>query len=147
MHWETVTALLKEVLEAVMKEKIFDQFRLVGGTSLSLQCGHRSSVDIELFTDAEYGSIDFESIDHWFRNHYAIVITHHVGSIGFGITYYIGHSKDDLLKVDLYYTDTFVRPIIEREGIRLADEEDVIAMKLNIVGQEGEKKTFGIFMK
>lgn len=35
-----------------MHEPIFDSFRLVGGTSLSLQIGHRLSVDIDLFTDA-----------------------------------------------------------------------------------------------
>ncbi len=34
----------------------FAPFRLVGGTSLSLRYGHRMSDDIDLFTDAEYGS-------------------------------------------------------------------------------------------
>ena len=33
----------------------FDSFRLVGGTALSLHIGHRKSVDIDLFSDAEYG--------------------------------------------------------------------------------------------
>lgn len=37
--------------------KVFEPFRLVGGTALSLQMGHRLSVDIDLFTDAEYGTL------------------------------------------------------------------------------------------
>lgn len=43
----------------------FDNFRLVGGTSLSLQLGHRLSVNIDLFSDAPYGSIDLEAIDRF----------------------------------------------------------------------------------
>ena len=56
LHWETVSPLLKEALGILMAEKIFAPFRLVGGTNLSLRYGHRLSVDIDLFTDTEYGS-------------------------------------------------------------------------------------------
>jgi Nucleotidyl transferase AbiEii toxin, Type IV TA system len=60
MHWNTVTPLLRSTLMRIMSSSIFSQFRLVGGTSLSLQMGHRQSIDIDLFADAPYGSIDFE---------------------------------------------------------------------------------------
>jgi len=60
IHWKTVNGLLRETLLLLMKSKEFDKFRLVGGTALSLQLGHRISVDIDLFTDADYGSIDFD---------------------------------------------------------------------------------------
>ena len=40
-------------LTKLMREKAFDGFRLVGGTALALQLGHRISVDIDLFTDME----------------------------------------------------------------------------------------------
>jgi len=62
MYWNTVTLTLQQLLRTIMKSPLFDQFCLVGGTSLSLQMGHRFSVDIDLFTDVEYGSIDFDSI-------------------------------------------------------------------------------------
>lgn len=55
MYWNTVSPLLKQVLNDLMNEELFSLFRLVGGTSLSLQIGHRMSVDIDLFTAAEYG--------------------------------------------------------------------------------------------
>ena len=51
-----------------MGASIFEPFRLVGGTSLSLQIGHRMSVDIDLFTDAAYGTIDFEKIETFLTN-------------------------------------------------------------------------------
>jgi hypothetical protein len=50
------------VLDILMKSPILNSFRLVGGTVLSLQLGHRLSVDIDLFSDALYGSIDSKSL-------------------------------------------------------------------------------------
>lgn len=67
LHWNTVKPILKEVLTKLMQEKLFDPFRLVGGTSLSLQLGHRMSDDIDLFTDEAYGSLDFTAIDKFTR--------------------------------------------------------------------------------
>jgi Nucleotidyl transferase AbiEii toxin, Type IV TA system len=58
LYWNTVKPLLKEILEEIIAEDIFKPFRLVGGTSLSLQIGRRMSVDIDLITDNKYGSID-----------------------------------------------------------------------------------------
>ncbi len=59
LHYETVSPMLKDVLTELMENELFVLFRLVGGTNLSLRYGHRKSVDIDLFTDAEYGSLDF----------------------------------------------------------------------------------------
>lgn len=70
LFYGTVTDLLKDSLIALMKpsSSALTQFRLVGGTALSLQIGHRISVDIDLFTDAPYGSIDFKEIDDFIEN-------------------------------------------------------------------------------
>ena len=46
-----------------MKASVFNHFRLVGGTALSLQIGHRVSIDIDLFSDKTYGTINFDEID------------------------------------------------------------------------------------
>jgi hypothetical protein len=56
LYWNTVTGLLKETLLELMQATEFKDFRLVGGTALSLKFGHRMSDDIDLFTDAHYGS-------------------------------------------------------------------------------------------
>jgi hypothetical protein len=65
LHYKTVNDLLKEGLLQIMAAKEFENFRLVGGTSLSLQIGHRESIDIDLFSDVDYGEIDFEAIEKY----------------------------------------------------------------------------------
>lgn len=62
LHYETVTPYLRSTLMRLMTDATFDRFRLVGGTSLSLRIGHRMSIDIDLFSNAEYGDINFHSI-------------------------------------------------------------------------------------
>lgn len=60
---EYCIASAKNALIKLMSCEELSQFRLVGGTALSLQLGHRISVDIDLFTDAPYESVDFAKID------------------------------------------------------------------------------------
>lgn len=140
-YWNCVNKLLREVLESAMNSRAFNDFRLVGGTSLGLQLGHRISIDIDLFTDAPYDTIDFEAIDKFFNEHFAYVSTNS-GLIGMGTSYFVGNHDREAVKVDIYYTDKFIRPIIQEEGIRLAAVEDIIAMKLDVIGRGGRKKDF-----
>ena len=46
LYVNTVSDLLWKSLAELMKINEFEKFRLVGGTSLSLQLGHRKSEDI-----------------------------------------------------------------------------------------------------
>lgn len=116
-------------------------FRIVGGTSLSLQRGHRESVDIDLFTDSKYGSIDFEKLDDVLKNTFAYVESP-FSPFGMGVSYYIGNQKDNKVKLDLFYTDTFVFPCIVEQNIRFASVEEIIAMKLDVIARGGRKKDF-----
>jgi len=50
-YFNTVSPLLKTILENLMQAKEFESFRLVGGTALSLYYGHRMSGDIFLGSD------------------------------------------------------------------------------------------------
>ena len=63
LYYNTVNNLLKKSLLQLMAADEFASFRLVGGTALSLQIGHRESIDIDLFSDVDYGEIDFDSIE------------------------------------------------------------------------------------
>jgi hypothetical protein len=73
--YNTISPLLLSVLKTIMAVKEFDAFRLVGGTGLSLYRGHRESVDIDLFSDAPYDSINFGAIDEFLRKTYSYVDT------------------------------------------------------------------------
>lgn len=142
IYRNTVSDLLWEVLSRLMSFEELDSFRLVGGTSLSLQLGHRKSVDIDMFTDAEYNSIDFDAINNLMLNAFDYVEIGHGGNNSMGNSYYVGKNKDELVKVDMFYADTFVYPIVDYNGIRLARLEEVSAMKLEVVGNKGRKKDF-----
>lgn len=141
-YWKTVTPLLKEALTVLMKHDLFQPFRLAGGTSLSLQLGHRMSDDIDLFTDVPYETINFSKIDSFLRNKFGFVSDLPPGPIGMGVSYLIGKSQKDLVKLDLYYTDTFIQPAIEIGPYRLATIEEIIAMKIDIVQRKARKKDF-----
>ena len=133
LFWNTVTPLLRAALTKLMKDGPFQQFRLVGGTSLSLQLGHRISLDIDLFTDAAYDSINFGVIDNFLRSSFTYVSEPQVGVIGIGQSYLIGESADETVKLDLYYTDAFIQPELLVAPFRLATVEEIIAMKIDIV--------------
>ena len=142
LKYQTVTPLLKKVLTQLMSNDLFHPFQLVGGTSLSLQLGHRISDDIDLFTDYEYDSIDFRVIQDWLRTQFAYCNGDCGEIVGFGCSYIIGDSVDDSVKLDLFYTDPFIRPAKVIDNIRLTSFEDIIAMKLDVIGRGGRKKDF-----
>ncbi len=142
LFYKTVTPLLLSVLKTLMAAKEFDKFRLVGGTGLSLYRGHRESVDIDLFTDAAYDSIDFGKIDSFLRSHYPYVDTSNDDIIGFGKSYFVGESESNSIKLDLFYTDEFIDGITVIDDIRIASVEEIIAMKLDVIQRGGRKKDF-----
>lgn len=142
LHKETVSDALWWTLKQLMEIEVLLPFRLVGGTSLSLQLGHRISVDIDLFTDVEYGSIDFDQIDSKLQDKFSFVEMQYEGNNSFGKSYFIGQNEDDIVKVDLFYTDKFIRPVLVYDSIRMASIEEITAMKMEVIGQNGRKKDF-----
>src|SRR5476651_1126373 len=140
LYFSTVVPLLETTLKTLMQTDVFDDFRLVGGTSLSLQLGHRMSDDIDLFTDAMYGSIDFGRIDSYLKSVFPYVHSSYDKTVSMGEAFRIGNSFYDAVKLDLFYTDPFIRDIVVIDGIRMANIEDVIAMKIEVVQRGGRKK-------
>ena len=142
LHWNTVSPLLKEVLLDLMQDETFSSFRLVGGTALSLQIGHRMSVDIDMLTDAEYGSIDFDHIRNFFKGKYAFYSSSPIDIVAFGTYFKVGHNEKDCIKIDLYYTDDYVFQEFVVDEVRMASFEEIIAMKLDVILRGGRKKDF-----
>ena len=138
----TVSGNLLKTLRQLMQMEEFNPFRLVGGTALSLQLGHRVSVDIDLFTDANYESIDFMSIDNLLKKTFPFTEMLYLGNNSFGKSYYIGNSRNEAVKLDLFYTDLFIRPIVKKDFLRMASTEEIAAMKMEIIGNGGRKKDF-----
>jgi len=142
LHYDPTRPQLLSILKTLMAAKEFNAFRLVGGTALSLLRGHRESIDIDLFSDAPYDSIDFRAIDAFLRKTFSYVDTNEYKVVGLGKSYYIGNNKEDCVKLDLFYTDKFIHEIILIDEIRMATVEEIIAMKIDVISKGGRKKDF-----
>lgn len=141
LHYETVTPILANVLSFLMNDDAFNPFRLVGGTNLSLRFGHRQSDDIDLFTDSDYGSIDFSSLEKILSVKFPFFDSpDRSGLIGFGKMYYVGLNRDNAVKLDLMYTDKFLSEPETIDGIRFASIDQIAAMKLSAISLGGRKK-------
>lgn len=142
LHKNTASPLLLEILQKIMESAEFGVFRLVGGTGLSLQRGHRISVDIDLFTDSPYGTIDFGNLEYYLQQHWHYSDTLKNVPAGMGKSCFVGLSADNCIKLDLYYTDTFIEDFRLQEGIRLATINEILAMKMDVIYRGGRKKDF-----
>jgi hypothetical protein len=126
---ETVSDALFGVLNRLMILPDLADHRLVGGTALALQIGHRISVDIDLFSasSSDYQIIENSIITEFQseakRNHYIS------SPLGKGISWLIEGVKVDMID----WKKAFVFPAIETDGIRLANLQEIASMKLDII--------------
>lgn len=127
LRQETVSPPLLESLTALMEMKTIRTHRLVGGTALALQIGHRISVDIDLFSD---GKNDYEAIEEElyekFGNKFAKG-RNITSAFSKGTSIFLNNIKTDILD----WKSKFIRPVLLDESIRLASKEDIIPMKFN----------------
>ena len=129
LHTETVKGSTLELLKKLESETILSGFNLAGGTSLSLYLGHRISIDLDLFTSESFNTNLLEKFLHenyHFRTDYMEKDTLN-GSI-------------DGIKIDCitHRYDYLEKPYIEN-GIRLYSIEDVVAMKLSAIADNGSR--------
>lgn len=142
LHYETVTPALYMALNKLMQLPELDSFRLVGGTALSLQKGHRMSVDIDMFTDAAYDSLDFNKLQLAIENNVGRLESSIPGPFGIGKCFDLIVGTEEVIKLDLFYTDLFVFDLIEVDGIKMASTAEIAAMKLDVIQRNGRKKDF-----
>jgi len=136
LYKETTTPFLFETLKNLMQWQELLDFRLVGGTGLSLQLGHRQSIDIDMFNDKDFSVSDLSRIIR------KKMPECEIRTLTFGLTIYISIPDSKSLKIDLMETDKFIRPVSLIEGIRLAHIEDIAAMKLEAITSRNTRKDF-----
>lgn len=130
LHKETVSREMWELLQKLMKDEILKDFSLVGGTALSLKIGHRISIDIDLFTTK--GFDEMALLKH-LANKYPEVLIRDM----FNNTILLDIDK---IKVDiLSHQYPWQKPVETKERIRLASLEDIGAMKLHAIFQNGTR--------
>lgn len=62
LFYKTIEPSTLELLKKIQSESFFRECRLVGGTSLALQMGHRKSIDLDFFGKFESDSFLIKDI-------------------------------------------------------------------------------------
>ncbi len=132
LHYETIEPDLLELLNDLMSETRLREFKLVGGTALALQIGHRKSNDIDLFSCAGFTS---DSVLRILLKKYQVQLLEQLPQT---LLCSIKNIRVDFIR----FSYPFIRPIIEKDGIRMASMEDIAAMKLDAIAGRGSKKDF-----
>jgi predicted nucleotidyltransferase component of viral defense system len=122
-----------ELLKTLMQKPYLNDFLLVGGTALSMQIGHRISVDLDLFSNEIFDTTELKSL---LAEDFSSFIAEF--ERGNSLICSINNIKVDLIR--FRYGFTF--PIIEEDGIRLADIKDIAPMKIDAISGRGKKKDF-----
>ncbi len=129
LHKETVSASTLELLKKLMADKKLKDFVLVGGTALSLQMGHRISVDLDLFVNQDF---EAEELREYMER------TFHLETDYLAFATVKGEISG--VQVDcIAHSYPWIRPFVEKEDIRLASMEDICAMKLNAIAGNGTR--------
>ena len=137
LYYETVSDSLLSILRKLMSSDVFKDFRLVGGTALALQRGHRRSVDIDLFTDMDYANMPLAAMREFLEKEFPIHNgTESMNMPANGYHIFLSEGNEPPVKVDFFYTEPFIFPTIEKEGLRIADQREIAAMKLGVIGSQ-----------
>lgn len=132
LHYETIEPNTLELLKKLQALPLLSKTRLVGGTSLALQLGHRKSVDLDLFGQVECDAMELAEALRSCGS-----VTQLKASSNINIFVVNG------VKVDIVnYSFLWLEETLEEDGIVLARLQDIAAMKVNAVIGRGTRKDF-----
>jgi len=132
LHYQTVEPTTLGLLKSIQQLQVFAAHRLVGGTSLALQFGHRLSIDLDFFSE---NLIEHEEI---LINIKPLGKVDVVSKSKYISCFYIDDIKVDFVSLPYKWID---EPVLE-DSIRLASIKDIAAMKLAAITNRGSKKDF-----
>jgi len=131
MFKETINGEAKRVLEKIAASRIAD-FYLAGGTALAIQLGHRLSVDLDWFSYDDFSNVDLKKKLSKLGGFE--LIGEEEGTI---------HGIIDGVRISFFrYDYKLLFPLLDFENIKIADERDIAAMKIDAVSSRGSRKDF-----
>ena len=129
LHTETVARSTLELLKMLESESVMSNFNLAGGTSLALYLGNRISVDLVLFTPE---SFDAGKLEIFLRDKY-----------GFRTDFMEKNTLKgtiDGVKIDcITHSYGYLEKPYTESDIRLYSMEDIVAMKLSAIADNGSR--------
>ncbi|MCR5560516.1 MAG: nucleotidyl transferase AbiEii/AbiGii toxin family protein [Bacteroidales bacterium] len=132
LQYKTILPDTLNLLKDLQSLDLFKECRLVGDTALALQFGHRRSVDLDFFgTIRESG----EQIKDALKENHNVKLVQESKNIHI--------FEIDGVKVDVVnYTYEWIDSLVQEDGVRLAGEKDIAAMKISAIIGRGTKKDF-----
>ena len=122
------------LLKRLQALPVLEETRLVGGTALALQLGHRISVDLDIFGKWDYSEDLGDAFSVLGRTEKESGTPN--GRMSF---FYIDGVKVDCVAYDMY---EWLEPPVKEDGVRLAGIKDIAAMKVNAITNRGTRKDF-----
>ncbi len=140
LQYRAVYPTTLELLKILMQYENLKKTFLVGGTALSLQLGHRISVDIDLFSET-----DFETNEILTELQYdldlQVIMQKEKNSLI--INARKKNTNTEFVKVDFVkYAYPLLKELKNEDGIRFLSIDDIIPMKLSAIANRGAKKDF-----
>ena len=134
-HYSTVESETYEVLKKIFAiEAIRKGFALAGGTSLSLQLGHRHSIDLDIFSPHVFDTRDLELILSSTPG-LKFELINRTERMLFS---YINNVKCDFINEP----STLIHSFFSKDDVNYFHVEDIAAMKMHTVCGRGKKKDF-----
>ena len=133
LHLQTILPDTLELLKRLSAQPEMQGMRLVGGTSLALQYGHRQSVDLDFFGKLTVSQDDILSMmermgSYRLRNRTSSILQLIVDGVMVDIVDYSRYPWID-------------DPVCHEE-VTLASPKDIAAMKINAIEGRGSRKDF-----
>lgn len=134
LYWNTVTPDMRVILNRFSNTPTGAKFYLAGGTALSLQLGHRLSVDLDFFSPTE----DIPTIRPVLEKALASFQPTLADSAWGNLVYLVQN-----VRVGFYgYGYDLVAPLVKTSDARLASIEDIALMKLDALLARAARKDF-----
>ncbi len=137
LQQQTVEPNTLLVLKKIMQVAALHSFYLVGGTCLALRYGHRTSIDLDLFSVVDFTNEGLSKI----LTDNNILFRYNNLRNPIGLFGYVDDIKVDFVKH--HYFKQIDKPELE-DGIRMFGDRDIMAIKIFAISQRAQKKIFGI---
>ena len=132
LYFKILTPSTLDLLCGLMHEPLLERTRLVGGTALALQLGHRTSIDLDLFGQV---SCDEMQLQHCLKKFGQVKVMN--------LSQHVKMFTVNGVKVDIVnYDNPWIDSLVQEDDIRLASVYEIAAMKVRAIIGRGTRKDF-----
>ena len=138
LYWERIDPATANMLQTLSGTGILRDFYLSGGTALSLQIGHRVSVDLDFFTKKVQSKLESQSLFRKLEERFKQSTIH------------VSYRSIDQIWLDLnrvrvtFMAYPFQRkyPLVEQNGVEMADIRDIALQKAYVIGRRTKARDY-----